>query len=195
MDVTSEGFERAAEEDAAAIQALRDTELNLNRQENANINMKTQLQHELDHNERQFEALNVRRQYMMGQLTQIMDGRLREQHENANLIKEHEEKKASLERAYNDLTLGIRNFSFLGLDLQKAHGNRMTFVFTQIDPTNPSKQFYFQFYVDDTDQYKMGECCPLISPSTIESIIRTLNEDNDITRFTVSMRREFVKMV
>ncbi len=167
----------------------------MDRQKQINADRKVQLQQELEHNESQSSNLTARKEYMLDQLSHIMESRQREQAHHSALLLEHDLKRANLERAYNDLTQGIRNFSYLGLDLQKAPGNRMKFVFTQIDQKNPSREFFFQFFVDDADKYQMDECIPLIPAPTLQAILTTLNEDNDITRFTVCMRREFVKMV
>ncbi len=152
-----------------------------------------QLQGELEHNQAQFSALASQKEYILSQLAEAAEATRREEQSLASLQSQHDHSRAFLEKSYNDLTLGIRNFLWLGLDLQKAPGNSMRFVFTQVDPKTPAREFSFQMFVDESDTYQLLDCSPALPSTTLAQIMNTLNQDNDITRFTVSMRREFVR--
>merc|ERR1711871_1296963 len=120
---------------------------------------------------------------------------------------EHEKARAKAERSLDDLTHGIKMYMALGLEFQKCDGECMKFIFTNIDPKDPSRKFYFLMYVDGDDKYQLGKgkkdenidgndldiapTSPLLDKSVTDKALHTLNKSNDIGKFVVSMRKAF----
>ena len=100
-----------------------------------------------------------------------------------------------MERTLNDLTHGIRLYSSLGLEFQKADGDCMKFVFTQISLEDTSKQYYFTMFVDENDVYQLVDSRPILPRALCSMHLKRLNEDNNIGRFVVSMRKAFKNIV
>ncbi len=108
---------------------------------------------------------------------------------------EHDVLRNKMERTLNDLTHGIRLYSSLGLEFQKADGECMKFVFTQISEQDPSKQYFFTMFVDANDAYQLVETRPALPRAVCTMHLKRLNEDNNIGRFVVSMRKAFKSII
>ena len=120
---------------------------------------------------------------------------------------EHEKARTKAERSLDDLTHGVKMYMALGLEFQKCDGECMKFIFTNIDPKDPSRKFYFLMYVDGDDKYQLGKgkkdenidgndldiapTSPLLDKSVTDKALHTLNKSNDIGKFVVSMRKAF----
>ena len=122
--------------------------------------------------------------------------------EEENAIKSLEEAKSryneemrAIEKTSRDLNHGLKFYSMLGLRFEKAEGDCMKFVFTQIDPSEPLKEFFFLMLVDEQNMYRIsGEPSPKL-PIHCQSLcalyLDNLNSDNNIGRFVFLMRRLF----
>ncbi|CAB9496324.1 Kinetochore protein Spc25 [Seminavis robusta] len=91
----------------------------------------------------------------------------------------------------DDLTRGIINYKFLGLDFEKADNQKLRFSFTQIDPENPSRKCWFVLGANDYDEYDVDECKPSIDKSVLNGLLHDLNSDDDLQQFVISMRKAF----
>ena len=103
-----------------------------------------------------------------------------------------------MEQALNDLTQGIKLYSSLGLDFNKEQVDGkmcMKFKFTQIDPKDPNKQFFFLLYVDDDDIYRLVQTTPQLNSDFTDRHVQIINTDNDIRKFVVNMRIAFCSLV
>jgi hypothetical protein len=107
---------------------------------------------------------------------------------------EHDNMRNKMEKTLNDLTHGIRLYTSLGLEFQKADSDCMKFIFTQISSSNPSKQYYFTMYVDDNDKYQLVDTKPKLPTKVCNTSIIQLNEDNNIGKFVVNMRNGFKEL-
>ena len=98
-------------------------------------------------------------------------------------------------KTMKDLQHGMQNFSHLGLHFEKADGECMKFVFTQIDPSEPQREFYFLLLVDERNMYRLSGAPhpPLPLPClTMSSLyLDNLNRDNNIGLFVFLMRSMF----
>jgi glucan-binding YG repeat protein len=100
--------------------------------------------------------------------------------------------QASKQTTLEDLTKGIVNYQYLGIDFQKAQDNHMKFYFTQLDPTQPKRQFSFLLQVDDVDdQYIVDVCDPPIPEHILNELLSDLNADDDMLPFVIGMRHAF----
>mmetsp|Transcript_13929 Transcript_13929/g.20384 ORF Transcript_13929/g.20384 Transcript_13929/m.20384 type:complete len:105 (-) Transcript_13929:150-464(-) len=91
----------------------------------------------------------------------------------------------------DDLTKGLINYKFLGLDFEKAEGNRLKFTFTQLDAAAPDNGFSFVFDTNDEDLYVIHDCQPKLDMEVVEAMLEKLNEDDDVGTFVRGMRRAF----
>mmetsp|Transcript_774 Transcript_774/g.1211 ORF Transcript_774/g.1211 Transcript_774/m.1211 type:complete len:250 (+) Transcript_774:116-865(+) len=95
----------------------------------------------------------------------------------------------------DDLTRGVVNYKYLGLDFVKAEGNRLRFNFTQIDAGEPLRPFSFILDIDDEDSYVVEDCQPPIADITLLPLLTELNETNDLSPFLRAMRMAFSERV
>lgn len=107
---------------------------------------------------------------------------------------EHDVKKSKLEQALKDLTHGTKFYAQLGLDFQKAEGDRMKFVFSQIHPYK-TIACHFLLFVDHNNLYQLVETVPALDANQLAQLCARLNETNDIAVFVFQMRRLFQQFV
>lgn len=102
---------------------------------------------------------------------------------------------SKMAKTVKDLQHGMQNFSLLGLHFEKADGDCMKFVFTQIDPSEPQREFFFLMLVDERNMYRLsGEPqpkLPLHCQALCGHYLDNLNRDNNIGLFVFLMRRMF----
>jgi len=101
----------------------------------------------------------------------------------------------SQQTTIDDLTRGILNNKYLGLDFQKAEHDALRFVFTQIDPNESSREFYFTIKTNELDEYEVLTCEPAVDNALLEDLRQQLNESDDMSAFVREMRKVFVNMV
>jgi len=71
----------------------------------------------------------------------------------------------------------------------------MKFVFTQVDPAQPDRPFYFLIYVDDSNMYRLVETCPALDAGVCAQLLATLNDSNEIGLFVAGIRNLFCNLV
>jgi len=103
--------------------------------------------------------------------------------------KAEESKKTTLD----DLTRGIVNYKYLGLDFEKAENERLRFSFTQIDEQDPNRQFSFLLYANDFDNYEVEGCTPPIRGKELRSLTDRLNQTDDLASFVRNIRKAFLE--
>jgi Chromosome segregation protein Spc25 len=67
------------------------------------------------------------------------------------------------------------------------------FSFSQIDPEDPSRKFWFVLGANEFDVYNVDECSPAIEQSLLQGLLHDLNVDDDLGQFVMKMRLEFVQ--
>lgn len=112
--------------------------------------------------------------------------------------REFDTTKAASAKAQNDRKFGLSKFTTaLGLRFEKAKHDSIKFIFTQLDPQSPTTECYFIIRVDDNDIYELIE---MSTPTRDENngiraaahvLLGELNDDNEIGKFTVGMRKLF----
>ena len=141
--------------------------------------------------------------------------RQRAQRARALKAKVKEDKKTTVD----DLTRGIINYKFTGLDFVKTNVENellyvvagMTcgrlllvqciradhvvaifssrFTFTQLDQMDPTRKFSFLLQVDSSDKYQIAECMPALDAILLVEIADVLNETEDMSYLVRSMRK------
>lgn len=182
---------RVAEETESTAQALAETDRQLESSRPINEAIKASQRKEIEQTLAQTEA--QRRQCR--QLEQALAEATMEEEKASQTLQqarhEHDTKKAKLEQALKDLTHGTKFYALLGLEFQKADGDKMRFVFTQLDRLQPQRTASFQVLVDANNLYQLVETSPSLDPMALDELVRTLNASNDISAFVFRMRRLF----
>ncbi|CAD7700145.1 unnamed protein product [Ostreobium quekettii] len=80
--------------------------------------------------------------------------------------------------------------SALGLRYE-IQGDRVLFVFSLIDASDPSREFRFGLALQPDDTYTVDFCEPPVP--NMESLLAEVNRSGQFARFVRSMRREFRK--
>eukprot|EP00743_Colponemidia_sp_Colp-15_P002725 GILK01002951.1.p1 GENE.GILK01002951.1~~GILK01002951.1.p1 ORF type:complete len:245 (+),score=60.84 GILK01002951.1:57-737(+) len=89
-----------------------------------------------------------------------------------------------------ELTKGVQFYKErLGLDFQRVGDNRLRVVFTQIDPDQPNKEFWFSVHVNENDIYQIEDCVPAVGG--VSKMLDELNTSNNFSSFVQAMRRKF----
>ncbi|GAB5030417.1 kinetochore protein animal type [Nannochloropsis oceanica] len=91
----------------------------------------------------------------------------------------------------NDLTRGVVMYKHLGLDFERADDNKLRLIFTQLDSSNPGREFFFSVHIDENDQYRVEECVPALDVGMVEGLVGEVNKANDFATFVKKMRRAF----
>lgn len=192
IESTDQSYERSMEESQCTTTALEDTiaQLEALREEQAQIKAEQVRDVQLyeDHIKR---LVGLKKSLELKKDELDIEERT-EQAKVAEVLEMNAKLRAERETQINELAKGVRMYRMLGLDFQKADRNIMRFIFTQIDRNEPSREFIFQMFVDDSDQYRLVDTFPSLAENVAQNLIAKLNEDNDIGKFVCDMRKLFV---
>lgn len=192
--VSQSNFQQQREECECTLLALKQNEQDLDLLKPSQEAMKLSQKQEIDQYLQLTESLKRQKRALEQQLLKY---ELEEERENVrcdNARVEHDAARDKMEKCINDLTQGIRLYMSLGLEFQKAEGECMKFIFTQIDPKEPSKQFYFLMLVDASDKFQLVDCKPQVDKALCSRHLGELNDDNNVGKFVVNMRMSFCKL-
>lgn len=195
IDAKDTNFERQLEESDCTIRALKEHDQVLEDSRIINENIKQQQKREKDQVLNQNEQLQAQTRLLQQELRNAEENEEREMVRLETIRAEHEALRAKMEQSLNDLTHGVKHYKALGLEFQKADNDCMKFVFTQIDPNDPSRPFYFLMFVDASNQYQLVETSPALDPAATEAFLRTLNSNNDIGMFVYHIRTLFCRTI
>ena len=184
-------FSQKMEECEHTIVALKDNEHQLEDARDLNDSTKSRQNTEYEHYIAQVERFRQQKKVYEQQLRKLDEEEMKEVGRLETSRAENDVLRKKMEQTLNDLTHGIKLYAALGLEFQKAEGDCMKFIFTQVDPENPSKAFYFLMFVDGNDMYQLVESCPAVEAVYLKKNVDCLNTDNDIGKFVVNMRRYF----
>ena len=184
-------FSQNMEECEHTIIALQGNDNQLEEVRVANMEIKAAQKAEFEHYQEQTTVLKDKATALTEALYKYEAEEAQESNHLENTRADHDSMRDKMEKTLNDLTRGIRLYSSLGLEFQKADGECMKFIFTQISEAEPSKAFHFTMFVDENDTYQLVETRPILPAAACEAHITTLNDDNNIGRFVVNMRKTF----
>ncbi|GAX17091.1 kinetochore protein Spc25, fungi type [Fistulifera solaris] len=108
--------------------------------------------------------------------------------------RQKQETEMSKETTIDDLTRGIINYKYLGLDFERVPDDKLRFCFTQLDPSNPSRKFWFEMDVTELD-CSIPNCEPPIRSETREQLVQAFNKNEDMQEFVLGMRRAFLEVL
>ncbi len=188
-------FERLLEESDCTIKALKDNDMQLEDSRIINDNIKLNQKFEKDQVLLQNENIQQQKRLLEQELKISEQNEEKEANKLEMIRRDHEALRSKMEHALNDLTHGIRHYKALGLEFLKADGDCMKFVFTQIDPNNHSRSFYFLMFVDTNNQYQLVETSPQLNSDACATYLSALNATNDIGMFVYRIRALFCGLV
>lgn len=179
------------EECNVTIHALQENDSQLENSRHINDAIKMKQRQEIEQSMEENQLLLKQKNMLENQLTRFSEDEERESKMLEDARIQHETLRNKMEQALNDLIYGMRHYTYLGLEFQKAEGDHIKFIFTQIVETDPSRKFYFVMFVNAQNQYQLVETNPTLDRNLCKSCIDNLNNSNDIGRFIVSMRKLF----
>ena len=195
LESSDMNFEQTIEDSESTMEALSRNENNLDGLRIRQNAIKERQQGEIIEIKSDIDQLRKEQLQLQPEIKKLQEEEITELQRLENFKKGLLESRAAREKALNDLTKGIKLYQQLGLQFEKAENNCMQFIFTQIDPQNHSRKFEFFLLVDEEDCYQLVDSVPALDVEVCKSLIIQLNEDNDISRFAVNMRREYQNLV
>ncbi|KAL2081434.1 hypothetical protein ACEWY4_023287 [Coilia grayii] len=83
--------------------------------------------------------------------------------------------------------------NYLGLEIRKIHGEKLQFVFRNLDPQDPECAFTFVLRINDEGVYKIESCSPLLE--CMAELEQKLNEHNNFSAFLPNVRKAFKDLI
>mmetsp|Transcript_15366 Transcript_15366/g.38095 ORF Transcript_15366/g.38095 Transcript_15366/m.38095 type:complete len:283 (-) Transcript_15366:5792-6640(-) len=112
--------------------------------------------------------------------------------EARNLKKKAEEAKKI---TIDDLTKGIVNYKYLGLDFENTQGeNAIRFSFSRLDENDPGKRCSFVLNVNDEEKFAISDCQPALESTEIDGILEEVNDTDSMAILATSMRHAFKRI-
>lgn len=97
--------------------------------------------------------------------------------------------ESSKSSTMNLLTKSIVSYrEGLSLDFERAAGNRLRLVFTNVDPSDVDRIFAFTINVNESEEYEVEEIMPKVD---VEELVEAVNSDNDFGGFVRGVRNAF----
>jgi hypothetical protein len=184
-------YSRVMEECDYTIQALRVTDHQLEEAREVHMAIKQQQLQEMQAIQKENDSF---KRQITGLETQLRHYEQEEEQSKQRLMavrQEHDALRQKMEQNLQDLTHGLRFYTRLGLDFQKADGDAMKFIFTQIDPASPTRAFSFVMFIDEGNNYQLVETSPTLPVLTTAQLLKQLNTHNDIASFVFHIRKMF----
>lgn len=69
-----------------------------------------------------------------------------------------------------------------------------SFCFTQVDPNNPSRRFWFDLEAKD-ELWNITDCEPSLDLDLLNLLVNELDKTDDMHAFVQAMRKAFVQLV
>lgn len=91
-------------------------------------------------------------------------------------------------RTLNEMTRGTLFFRRLGLDFVYIDEETLQFIFTQVDPVDPERQFSIDISVAQNN-YCVKQCEPALEG--LDDYVHDINRTNDLALFLKRVRRGF----
>ena len=191
LDSNDSSYNHKLEEFNVTIEALKDNDAQLEASKAINESIKRQQQQEIDQCTAQNSLLTKQKEVIEQQLKRCEEEEERESRRLDEARAEHEVLRKKMDQALSDLIYGMRHYVALGLEFQKAEGDCMKFIFTQINENEPNRKYYFVMFVDARNQYQLVETSPAVDKASCIDCVDLLNIHNDIGKFVLSMRKLF----
>ncbi|XP_045153921.1 kinetochore protein Spc25 [Echinops telfairi] len=81
----------------------------------------------------------------------------------------------------------------LGLEIRKIYGDKLQFVFTNIDPKDPDSPFMFSLKLNEARDYEVSDSSPHLE--CLAELQENLRKTKNFSAFLANVRKAFVAMV
>lgn len=195
LDESERNFNRMMEEAQSTLVSLSGNEKQLEEVKNLNDVIKSQHLSEINNYSSKLNDLQTKKDFYEQELEKLQKEE-REFSTNSHLGCDANGKAQSSDLVLTQMKEANEKFEYLGLKLIKcSNPDGILFSFTDLDPFDCSKPFNFFLLVDERDIYKLIQCEPSLSERVVSEFIYNLNNDNNLCKFVVNMRKEFCKLV
>ncbi|KAM6178537.1 kinetochore protein Spc25 [Rhynchocyon petersi] len=83
--------------------------------------------------------------------------------------------------------------NLLGLEIRKIYGDKLQFIFTNIDPKHPESPFVFSLQLNEARDYEVSDSSPHLECLT--EFQEKLRKTNNFSAFLANVRKAFIAMV
>ena len=81
----------------------------------------------------------------------------------------------------------------LGLEIQKIYGDKLQFIFTNIDPKHPDSPFVFSLCLNEARDYEVSDSAPHLE--CLAEFQENVRKTNNFLAFLAKVRKAFAAMV
>ncbi|XP_032142521.1 kinetochore protein Spc25 [Sapajus apella] len=81
----------------------------------------------------------------------------------------------------------------LGLEIRKIYGEKLQFIFTNIDPKNPESPFMFSLHLNEARDYEVSDSAPHLE--CLAEFQENVRKTNNFSAFLANVRKAFTAMV
>ncbi|KAK0150910.1 Kinetochore protein Spc25 [Merluccius polli] len=78
----------------------------------------------------------------------------------------------------------------LGLEIRRTHGEKLQFIFQNVNPASPDNAYTFTMGIKADGSYHIMSSDPVLQ--SLETLKKRLHETNNISAFLANVRKEFV---
>nr|XP_037857901.1 kinetochore protein Spc25 isoform X5 [Chlorocebus sabaeus] len=81
----------------------------------------------------------------------------------------------------------------LGLEIRKIYGEKLQFIFTNIDPKNPESPFMFSLHLNEARDYEVSDSAPHLEG--LAEFQENVRKTNNFSAFLANVRKAFTATV
>ena len=81
----------------------------------------------------------------------------------------------------------------LGIEIQKHYGDKLQFIFTNIDPKPPDSPFVFSLCLNEARDYEVSDSAPHLE--CLAEFQENVRKTNNFLAFLAKVRKAFAAMV
>ncbi|XP_004857672.1 kinetochore protein Spc25 isoform X1 [Heterocephalus glaber] len=81
----------------------------------------------------------------------------------------------------------------LGLEIRKIYGDKLQFIFTNIDPKHPENPFMFSLHLNEAGDYEVSDSAPHLE--CLAEFQENVRKTNNFSAFLANVRKAFTAMV
>uniref|UniRef100_A0A673U8R1 Kinetochore protein SPC25 n=1 Tax=Suricata suricatta TaxID=37032 RepID=A0A673U8R1_SURSU len=81
----------------------------------------------------------------------------------------------------------------LGLEIRKIYGDKLQFIFTNIDPKHPENPFMFSLHLNEAREYEVSDSAPHLE--CLAEFQENVRKTNNFSAFLANVRKAFIAMV
>ncbi|KAG2463412.1 kinetochore protein Spc25-like [Polypterus senegalus] len=158
-------------------------------------------------NKTDFELMDVEREKKLAELSKLRSKISERENLKRELIKQiehlrekHMEKKRALHAANERNKAVLKELQkttevfrkVLSLEIRRLHGEKLQFVFRNINHNDPDCAYTFVLHITEENQYEVTSCDPELEE--MSQLERKLQDTNNFSAFLANVRQQFVAL-